>query len=410
MLQYGRLLRGRAGLVLVGLLLAAALVACGPAATPTPPGGSPTAPAAGNPLAGSEWQLVSLHGDPPLEGTYISIEFQDDRLGGFAGCNHYGGGPDSGGYTVSPDGAFEIPMLAMTAMACLGPEGVMEQEAAYVEALTGATLYRLEGDTLALQNADGETILVFERVEGSALDPAELIGSAWQLVSLDGQPPLPGSTLTLAFHDEHRAGGYAGCRGFVSGYEGQGDKLSVFSTAMMGGECATDALQQQEGEYTTILGWANRFRLDGERLELRTARGEVLTYEALPPEAQPAAEGPTWTLLAFVERNPATDLPAPIPLPVGVLPGSETTATFVDGQVSGIAGCNQYGGSYSLEGAALAVADLFQTEMACLEPEGVMEQEGRYLETLRQATTAQVYGTQLWLETGDGRALVFAAD
>ena len=55
----------------------------------------------------------------------------------------------------------------------------------------------------------------------------------------------------------------------------------------------------------------------------------------------------------------------------------------------------------------LTVIDLYQTEMACMEPDGVMEQESRYLGVLRDATQANVYGTQLWLRTEDGRSLVF---
>jgi hypothetical protein len=39
-----------------------------------------------------------------------------------------------------------------------------------------------------------------------------------------------------------------------------------------------------------------------------------------------------------------------------------------------------------------------------------MEQESRYLDTLLNATQANVYGTQLWVETEDGRGLVFSAE
>lgn len=398
------------GLALAGLLLAVALVACGPAATPTAPMTTAIPPAAGNPLAGSEWQLVSLHGDPLLEDTYISLTFEEDRLGGFAGCNHYGGGPDSGSYNVTPDGSLEIPLLAITQMLCVEPDGVMEQEDAFVKALTGAIAYHLEDDILSLQNAEGETVLVFERVEEQAMDPADLIGTAWRLASLDEQPLLEASTQTLAFHDEHRAGGYAGCRAFVASYEAEGDELTIFLMAMMGAVCDDDGLQQQEGEYTTVLGWANRFSLEGDRLELRTSRGETLVYEALPAEAQPDLEGPTWSLLAFLEPGRTADPTAPMPLPREPLPGSRITITFADGQVSGTAGCNQYGGSYSLNGAALAIGDLFQTEMACMDPVGVMEQEQHYLDTLRAAIAAHVYGSQLWVEVDGGSSLVFVAE
>jgi heat shock protein HslJ len=47
--------------------------------------------------------------------------------------------------------------------------------------------------------------------------------------------------------------------------------------------------------------------------------------------------------------------------------------------------------------------------MACPDPSGVMEQEQRYVDYLGDVTTYAIDGRQLWLETGDGRALVFAA-
>ena len=48
-----------------------------------------------------------------------------------------------------------------------------------------------------------------------------------------------------------------------------------------------------------------------------------------------------------------------------------------------------------------------QREMACSSPAGIMEQEQRYLGFLADVTACRIYGSQLWLETGDGRALVF---
>lgn len=47
------------------------------------------------------------------------------------------------------------------------------------------------------------------------------------------------------------------------------------------------------------------------------------------------------------------------------------TATVVfaeDGQVSGVGGCNRYGGRYSYAGGVVTVSELFATKMACMEP------------------------------------------
>ena len=44
----------------------------------------------------------------------------------------HGGGPDSGGCTVTGDGRLTIPQLAVTVQLCSEPEGILEQEAAYI--------------------------------------------------------------------------------------------------------------------------------------------------------------------------------------------------------------------------------------------------------------------------------------
>ncbi|MCL7454720.1 MAG: META domain-containing protein, partial [Anaerolineae bacterium] len=249
------------------------LAACGPLPSPTVPGATETdapPPSGADPLAGTEWILTSLHGGALLEGSHIVLKFQEDIVVGFAGCNAYGGG--SGSYTASRDGTLEIPAPAQTSMACVEPEGVMEQEEAYVEALAGAASYRMADNRLQLQDAAGETALVFARREPVTMDPAELVGTAWQLVTMDGEEPIEGSTFTLAFHGEGRASGDAGCRDYVMLYAADAALLSFHFTAMLGPVCDDPTRLLQEGDYTTILGWVDRYILEDGELQLQTVR------------------------------------------------------------------------------------------------------------------------------------------
>lgn len=403
----------RTGVVLFALLMAALLAACAPTPTPSAPDAlaGPTSPSAnGSPLAGTEWVLTSLEGNPLLDGTHITLEFRDDWLSGFAGCNTYGGGPDSGGYVAGDGRTLTIPMIAITLQACSSPEGIMEQERAYVEALRSASDYQLDGDRLELQDAAGRTILAFAQQEVYDGSPADLLGTAWRLVSMDGRAPVDGSAITLVFHDEHRVGGHAGCRDYLVVYEADGESLDLLYMAMLGAACSEEVLQEQEGAYSTILGGAAHYRLGEGQLEILTIRGETLVFEPLPEEAQTVLEGPTWSLLAFVDPNRVEGMPAPLPLPVDVLAGTEITLSLEDGRAGGSTGCNTYQAAYSLDATSLAFEDLAFTEMACLTPEGVMEQEERYLDSLRDVTAYHTYGEQLWLETEDGRALVFSAE
>jgi heat shock protein HslJ len=77
--------------------------------------------------------------------------------------------------------------------------------------------------------------------------------------------------------------------------------------------------------------------------------------------------------------------------------------------VSGSAGCNTYSAAYTFDGSFFTFETPVATEMACSAPAGVMEQEQRYLGFLKDVTAYRIVGNQLWLETGDGRALVFTA-
>jgi heat shock protein HslJ len=113
-------------------------------------------------LVGTEWTLTSLRGDRLIEETEIPLYFTEGYLGGRMTCNHYGGGPDSGAYTATDDGTLLIDEVAVTVRLCLEPQGIMEQEAAYIEVLLDAATYQIVDDRLEIMDASRETLLVFE--------------------------------------------------------------------------------------------------------------------------------------------------------------------------------------------------------------------------------------------------------
>ena len=93
----------------------------------------------------------------------------------------------------------------------------------------------------------------------------------------------------------------------------------------------------------------------------------------------------------------------------GLIPGSQITATFEAGQVHGSTGCNSYGGSYQVSGDKLTMDAMFMTEMACMDPQGVMDQERQYLEMLGMAQTFEVSSGQLQVFSAGGEVLTFLA-
>lgn len=85
-----------------------------------------------------------------------------------------------------------------------------------------------------------------------------------------------------------------------------------------------------------------------------------------------------------------------------VLEGTKITATFDSSkkQVNGSAGCNSYFGDYQISNNKLTFLVIGHTEMYCLEPEGVMEQEQQYLKALQAAESFQVQEGKLQIKSG----------
>jgi heat shock protein HslJ len=108
-------------------------------------------------LAGTQWVLVTLEGQPPLAaGTVPSAEFTADQISGSTGCNHYFGAYEVRGDTLT------LGAVASTEMACLEPAGVMDQEQAFLAALASVSSYRLEAAGLELLDGAGNVVLAFE--------------------------------------------------------------------------------------------------------------------------------------------------------------------------------------------------------------------------------------------------------
>jgi heat shock protein HslJ len=91
------------------------------------------------------------------------------------------------------------------------------------------------------------------------------------------------------------------------------------------------------------------------------------------------------------------------------IPGSEITALFANGQVSGSAGCNTYQGTYRSTRAAgkntIEFGPLATTRMMCDEP--LMDQEGLYLAALEAATEYTLEGFALSIEFPGGTLLFY---
>jgi len=96
-------------------------------------------------LEGTKWNLLTIRKSIPIPDSIITIEFEDDEVRGTSGCNTY-----FGEYT-SKENKISFGVLAATEMACLNPEGIMEQEQEYLSFLSEIVAYSIEGDRLILK-------------------------------------------------------------------------------------------------------------------------------------------------------------------------------------------------------------------------------------------------------------------
>jgi heat shock protein HslJ len=107
---------------------------------------------------GKTWQLATYTDSEgqmvaPLPDTQITLVLNNGRFAGNAGCNTYNGQYELDGDQVS------IQLGATTMMACAEP--IMQQERAYLTALSLAAAYRASADRLEILDTDGRQILSY---------------------------------------------------------------------------------------------------------------------------------------------------------------------------------------------------------------------------------------------------------
>jgi len=113
-------------------------------------------------LAGTRWDVIEYNNGKEavvsvMAGTKLTANFTATDVEGSAGCNTYGGK-----YTATPP-KITIGPLASTRKECPTPEGVMEQEHAFLAALTSAATYKIQGATLELRTASGALAATLHR-------------------------------------------------------------------------------------------------------------------------------------------------------------------------------------------------------------------------------------------------------
>jgi len=221
-----------------------------------------TAPADSPPLDGSAWVLSSLAGRG-VSGPAATARFEGGRVQGTDGCNRY-----SSAFSAK-DSAIEIgPRGAATQMAC--PPEVMKQADAFAAALASARSYRVNAGQLQLIGADGAVLATL------AAQPQSLAGTAWRATAINNGKGavaslVADSSVTLAFAADGRVSGTGGCNRYTAGYLAEGNTLKFTPAAATRKMCPAPGVMEQEQAFFRALDSVATFRIEADRLEMRTA-------------------------------------------------------------------------------------------------------------------------------------------
>ena len=227
-----------------------------------------------------------------------------------------------------------------------------------------------------------------------AASNAPIHNTGWILESLNGQPALTDTQITLNFENGTLSGS-DGCNQYGGPYTADGEKITVsqeIATTLMA--CA-EPIMQQSSAYFSALAQAATYTMAGQQLTLLDANGLIL---AIFNQQNRDLSGTSWTVTGYNTGQQAV---------VSVSIGSELSADFgADGRISGLAGCNSYTAVYGITGSAIQIGPAATTRKMCAEPVGVMEQEASFLAALGTAATYGMDGDQLDLRTADGALAV----
>jgi putative lipoprotein len=106
-----------------------------------------------------------------------------------------------------------------------------------------------------------------------------LPGSAWEVTSFAGQPPLADHPITFEFDNEGNIAGDGSCNRFGGSCKIEGDKIEVGPLRSTRRACEPD-IMQQEHKFLALLGATATWAIDGDELVLTAPDGEIKAKRA----------------------------------------------------------------------------------------------------------------------------------
>ena len=215
-----------------------------------------------------------------------------------------------------------------------------------------------------------------------------LAGTSWVLSTLDGQLPLPDTSLSLQLGEDGSATGSDGCNRFTTTFTASRSTISFAPAATTMMACPPAVATQAEN-YMSALSSANRYQLRGGQLILLDGTTVLATFVA----ARDDLAGTTWLVTGYNNGREAV---------VSPILGADIIINLDDENlISGNAGCNDFFAQVQATDGVIEIDGIGSTRRMCSTPAGVMEQEAEFFAALESAATYTIDGNFIELRNAD---------
>lgn len=245
-------------------------------------------------LAGTEWMLRSINGEPPTKDSTPTLLFESEKeFSGYDGCQHFQGVYD----TNANDVVFLT--IGMAESRCMKP-GAYDEAPGVIGALPADGDYRFTDGRLEITTPSGDTVVLVPLRERVSAGRTE---AAWELEKFveEGKTTqmLPGTEITLAFdrgtlRKKGEISGSAGCNDYSIAYVERGDYVVPDPAAVTRRFCPVPAnVMDQEQRYLDFLEEVHGYaHTTGGRLETYAKDGGRKLIFTTQEQAIPRKERP----------------------------------------------------------------------------------------------------------------------
>lgn len=233
-----------------------------------------------------------------------------------------------------------------------------------------------------------------------APDPSASLIGAWKLTAYGPKdapvPAVEGVDAGLTFNEDGTVSGTSGCNGLGGDYSVDGDKITFgeFVSTLMA--CDDPIMRQEEAAHRVMTGTAS-YKIEGDTLTITNNDMVLVLTRGTPGAAQPSEPASLtglWKLTSYGSAGTVSSAVADV----------DAHLTFnEDGTLTGTSGCNDFGGSYTVDGDDIIFSEIVSTLKLCDTP--LMGQEGAMQQVLTETANYEIDGSTLTI-TRDDRTLI----